>query len=72
MSQIISMSVHCIGEECANCPDLLIRTDHTNVEMSTAESVCHNYSYCVNYPKCERIMEYIRKNSNSDNEKDGV
>ena len=69
--QTVSMKVKCIGEECVNCPQLDIEI-HRDVLFSLTESVCANYLSCTNLGMCLRIKEHLRKNSNSDNEKDGV
>ena len=72
MSQFVDIPVKCISEECKKCEDLKIEVDHlcgyTENRLLFVENTC----YCKNYSRCERLMEQLRKNSNSDNEKDGV
>lgn len=71
MSQIVSMSVHCIGEECKRCGELDIDVERT-VYFDGVDQLVNNNCFCKNYHQCEQILEHLRKNSNSDNEKDGV
>ena len=70
-SQTVSMKVECIGEGCVNCPQLGIEI-HSEVLYGQTEMVFVNYLSCKNLGMCLRIKEHLRKNSNSDNEKDGV
>lgn len=69
--QTVSMKVKCIGKECVNCPQLGIEI-HSDVLYEQTEMVFVNYLSCKNLGMCLRIKEHLRKNSNSDNEKDGV
>lgn len=76
--QVVSMEVKCIGKECIYCPQLDIEI-HRNImygysdSCDRLESACLNYLSCKNLGMCLRIKDHLlRKNSNSDNEKDGV
>lgn len=62
------MLIRCLGEECRSCPELEIEVSH----YMLSPMLPINTLSCVNLDKCRRIMEHLRKNSNSDNEKDGV
>lgn len=67
--KLVNMPVRCIGEACEYCPDL----DLSKVERVVyVNGKAHNYLQCAKLSSCLRIMEFLRKNSNSDNEKDGV
>lgn len=72
MSQFVDIPVKCISEECKNCEDLEIETDHLCGYSANRQLFTENACHCKHYPRCERLMEVLRKNSNSDNEKDGV
>ena len=71
MSQIVSMSVNCIGEECKHCTELDIDVERTTYYVGM-DQFANNVCFCKNYRQCERMMEHLRKNSNADTEKDGV
>lgn len=71
MSQIVSMSITCIGEECKRCEELDLDVERT-VYHDGINQFVDNFCFCKNYRQCERIMEHLRKNNNSDSEKDGV
>ena len=71
MSQFVDIPVNCIGEECKRCEELDIDVERT-IYYDGIDQVVDNVCFCKNYHHCERIMEHLRKNSNSDNEKDGV
>jgi len=72
MSKFVDIPVKCISEECKNCEDLEIEIDQLQGYGTHHQIFIQNNCYCKNYPRCERLMEVLRKNSNSDNEKDGV
>ena len=63
------MLVRCLGKECVGCPELEIEVNH--YILSPIQDAINTLS-CVNLAKCRMIKEHLRKNSNSDNEKDGV
>ena len=71
MSQFVDIPVNCIGKECKRCEELDIDVERT-VYYDGVDQFVDNVCFCKNCHQCERIMEYLRKNSNSDNEKDGV
>lgn len=63
------MLVQCLGKECVDCPELDIKVTHYPFSPITGTI---NALSCVHLTKCKMIREHLRKNSNSDNEKDGV
>ena len=72
MSQLVDIPVKCISEGCKNCEDLEIEIDRLYGYGNNQQIFMENNCYCKNYPRCERLIKVLRKNSNSDNEKDGV
>lgn len=72
MSQTVLMEVECIGPECKSCPELALDVDRYDLYPGERHPEFVNAVFCKYYRKCEKIMEHLRKNSNSDNEKDGV
>ena len=72
MSQTVLMGVECIGLECKACPELALDVDQYDLYDGERDSKIVNNVFCKHYRKCERIADHLRKNSNSDNEKDGV
>ena len=72
MSQFVDIPVGCISEECKNCEDLEIEIDRFSGYGANLQMFTQNSCYCKHYRRCERLMKELRKNSNSDNEKDGV
>lgn len=72
MSQTVLMEVNCIGPECKSCPELSLDVDQYDLCSGEQYSIFVNDVYCRYYRKCEGIQEYLRKNNNSDSEKDGV
>jgi len=72
MSQTVLMEVRCIGPECKSCPELALDVDRYDLYSGEQDPMFLNAVFCKHYRKCERVMEHLRKNSNSDNEKDGV
>lgn len=72
MSQFVDISVECVSEGCKNCEDLEIEIDRFCRYGANLQLFTSNYCYCKHYRRCERLMKELRKNSNSDNEKDGV
>ena len=72
MSQFVDIPVKCISEECKNCEDLEIEVDRLCGFGSDKQMFVQNICFCRHYRRCERLMDHLRKNSNSDNEKDGV
>ena len=64
MSQFVDIPVKCVAEGCKNCEDLDIEIDRF-VGYGANQQVFSQNS-------CERLMAELRKNSNADNEKDGV
>ena len=72
MSQFVDIPVKCICKECKNCEDLEIEIDRLCGYTADQLLFIENSCFCKHYPRCERLMEVLRKNSNSDNEKDGV
>ena len=72
MSQFVDIPVKCISEGCKNCEDLEIEIDRLYGYGDNQRMFIQNNCYCKHYPRCERLMEVFRKNSNSDSEKDGV
>lgn len=72
MSQTVLMEVSCIGPECKSCPELDLDVDHYSVYSEEQCSELVNAVFCKHCAKCERVMKHLRKNSNYNNEKDGV
>lgn len=72
MCKNVSMDVRCIGEECRNCEDLDIEIERQICVAENFQMCAVNRCSCKHFRRCERIQEHLRKNSNSDNEKDGV
>ena len=72
MSQTVLMEVACIGPECKSCPELDLEVGQYHVYSEDQHSEWVNAVFCKHCSACERIQEHLRKNSNSDNEKDGV
>lgn len=72
MSQFVDIPVKCISEVCKNCEDLEIEIDHLVKYGGNSQVFMQNTCYCKYYRRCERLMKELRKNSNTDNEKDGV
>ena len=67
----VSMMVRCLGNECINCPQLDIEINWYYL-YGDGDGDAVNILSCKNLPRCLRIKKHLRKNSNSDNEKDGV
>jgi len=72
MSQFVDIPVKCVSEGCKNCEDLEIEIDRLYGYGGDKQMFMENNCHCKHYPLCERLIGYLRKNSNSDNEKDGV
>lgn len=72
MSQFVDIPVMCISEVCKNCEDLEIEIDRLLGCDGNLQVFMKNTCYCKYYRRCERLREELRKNSNTDNEKDGV
>ena len=72
MSRFVDIPVRCVSEECKNCEDLEIVVDRLCGFGADLRWVVKNDCHCEHYCRCERLIENLRKNSNSDNEKDGV
>lgn len=72
MSQTVLMEVECIGPECVSCSELALNVERCNLNLGERDPKFTNAVFCKYYRKCEKIMEHLRKNSNADNEKDGV
>ena len=67
----VPMMVRCLGVECLYCPQLNIDIDKYEL-CSNDHSGVMNILSCTNVLRCLQIKKHLRKNSNSDNEKDGV
>lgn len=72
MSQTVRRSVECIGSACRSCPELTLDVNRYNLYPGERDPEFVNAIFCKHYRQCEKIMEHLRKNSNSYNEKDGV
>ena len=73
MSQFVDIPVKCISERCKSCEDLEIEIDRLYGYGVGQQMFIENSCYCKHYPRCERLMDHLRKNSNDDSEeKDGV
>ena len=72
MSQFVDIPVECVSEGCKNCEDLVIEIDRLFGYGDNLQMFMQNKCYCKHYHRCERLMAELRKNSNADNEKDGV
>ena len=73
MYKVVNMPIICVGEGCRDCNNIEIdKSPDITLGYDGKFPFTNNVYYCKHYRRCDAILENRRKNSNADNEKEGV